>query len=185
MKIKTHQIIRGKLKSKNSTCNDGNKVCLNAKRVAYIILIWFSSFCLTAEAVLAQTGSPKKEEENLNVFQQWIKWNNPGSMSLNHLTRQAEDYYKIRDKQIAKLKTRSDWQKRQREVRNKLTEIIGPFPKKEALNPEITGIVQKGGYRIEKIIYQPVPGYYETGCLYIPDNLNGKAPAILNVFGHD
>jgi dienelactone hydrolase len=31
----------------------------------------------------------------------------------------------------------------------------------------------------------PVPGFYETGCLYIPDKINGKAPAILNVFGHD
>jgi len=53
------------------------------------------------------------------------------------------------------------------------------------LNPEITGIIQKEGYRIEKVIYESVPGFYETGCLYIPDNLKGKAPAILNVFGHD
>jgi len=130
-------------------------------------------------------AAPAKEEENLNVFQQWIKWNNPGSLALNHLTRQAEDYYKIRDKQIDKLKTKSDWLKRQQVVKNKLKELIGTFPRKEALNPEITGIIQKEGYRIEKIIYEPVPGFYETGCLYIPDKINGKAPAILNVFGHD
>jgi len=136
-------------------------------------------------AIKTQVDAPKKAEENLNVFQQWIKWNNPGSLAINHLTGQAEDYYGMRDEQIAKLKTRSDWQKRQQVVRNKLKEIIGPFPKKEALNPEITGIIKKDGYRIEKIIYEPVPGYYETGCLYIPDNIKGKAPAILNGFGHD
>ena len=149
---------------------------------------------LIAETLVAQTDSAankaqfvsaKKEAENLNVFQQWIKWNNPGSLAIKHLTRQAEGYYKTRDEQIAKLKTKSDWQKRQQAVKNKLKEIIGPFPKKEALNPEITGIIQKEGYRIEKIIYEPVPGYYETGCLYIPDNIKGKAPAILNGFGHD
>jgi dienelactone hydrolase len=161
---------------------------------SYVYPVLFLCMFLIGKKLHAQTDSttskvkvatPKKEEENLNVFQQWIKWNNPGSVALNHLTKQAEDYYDIRDKQIAKLKTRSDWQTRQQFVKDKLKEIIGTFPKKEALNPEITGITQKDGYRIEKIIFEPVPGYYETGCLYIPDNLKGKAPAILNVFGHD
>jgi hypothetical protein len=83
---------------------------------------------LIGDDLYAQPGSttnnikisaPAKEEENLNVFQQWIKWNNPGSLSLNHLTRQAENYYKIRDKQIAGLKTKSDWQRRQQVVKDK------------------------------------------------------------------
>ena len=138
---------------------------------------------LVINALLAQPA--KKEEENLNVFSHWIKWNNPGTMALNHLRTETDKLYHIRDQQIAAVKTKGDWQARQKLIKNKLNEIIGPFPKKEALNPEITGIVQKDGYRIEKIIYEPVPGYYETGCLYIPDNLNGKAPAILNVIGHD
>ena len=140
---------------------------------------------LTTAVLFAQPGSQKKEEENLNVFNHWIKWNNPGSFALNHLTRQAEEYYKTRDNEITRLKTKSDWLKRQQVVKNKLKELIGAFPRKEALNPEITGVIQKEGYRIEKIIYEPIPGYYETGCLYIPDKINGKAPAILNVFGHD
>ena len=169
-------------------------ICMEQKTTSHVYLILLLCMFLTTGVLYAQSDSttnkvkvdsPKKEEENLNVFQQWIKWNNPGSLALNHLTRQAEDYYKIRDKQIANLKTKSDWQKRQQVVKDKLNEIIGPFPRKEALNPEVTGIVQKDGYRIEKIIYESVPGFYETGCLYIPDKINGKAPAILNVFGHD
>src|SRR6185503_19418188 len=143
---------------------------------------------LTTEALYAQIELLTKrvhkadvpEKENLNVFHDWITWNNPGSSALRFLTRQAEDYYKIRDEQIAKLKTKSDWQKRQQLVKDKLMKMIGTFPKKEALNPEITGVVQKNGYRIEKIIYESVPEFYETGCLYIPDKINGKAPAILN-----
>ena len=47
------------------------------------------------------------EEENLNVFQQWIKWNNPGSLLINHLIKQATDLYEIRDREIAKLKTKA------------------------------------------------------------------------------
>ena len=56
----------------------------------------------------------KQEEENLNVFQQWIRWNNPGSLLINYLTKQANDYYEIRDGEIAKLKTRNDWLGRQK-----------------------------------------------------------------------
>ena len=149
---------------------------------------------LAIETIYAQTDSttnkvknaaPAKEEENLNVFHDWITWNNPGSLMMNHLTRQALHYYKIRDEKIAKLKTRSDWQKRQQAVKDKLKVIFGTIPKKGALNPEITGIIQKEGYRIEKIIYESMPGNYVTGCLYIPGNINGKAPAILYLIGHD
>jgi dienelactone hydrolase len=168
-------------------------ILVNERTKSWVYPVLFLCMFLINHALYAQTdttksvkiNSPKKEEENLNVFQQWIKWNNPGSLAINHLTKQAEDLYDIRDNEIAKLKTRSDWQKRQQLVKDKLKQIIGVFPKKEALNPEITGVIQKDGYRIEKIIFEPVPGYYETGCLYIPDKLKGKAPAILNVFGHD
>ena len=125
------------------------------------------------------------DEENLNVFQQWIRWNNPGSLLINHLTKQAMDYYEIRDREIAKLKTRSEWTKRQNLVKDKLMEIVGPFPEKTPLNPRITGTIKKEGYRIDKIVYEPMPGYYVTGCLYVPEGIKGKAPAILNVIGHN
>src|SRR5687768_14888208 len=193
MKIVIHKTAY-KLRSKNINYNNCHVVRLKEKTRGYVYLILVLCMFLATEALYAQSdsttnkvevNSPKKEEENLNVFQQWIKWNNPGSMVINHLTRQAEDYYNIRDQQIAKLKTKSDWQKRQQVVKNKLKDIIGPFPKREALNPEITGIIQKEGYSIEKIIYEPVPGFYETGCLYIPGKINGKAPAVLLLIGHD
>src|SRR6266542_1142638 len=184
MKIK-NETVSCKLRLKNIKCNYENIVRIKQKVSCYAILILLLFLLLTVEPLFAQKNSTKKEEENLNVFHEWIKWNNPGSLVLNHLTKQAEDYYKIRDNEIAGLKTKNDWIKRQQIVKNKLKELIGTFPRKEALNPEITGITQKEGYRIEKIIYEPVPGFYETGCLYIPDKINGKTPAILNVFGHD
>jgi len=184
MKIK-NETVSCKLRLKNIKCNYENIVRIKQKVSCYAILILLLFLLLTVEPLFAQKNSTKKEEENLNVFHDWIKWNNPGSLVLNHLTKQAEDYYKIRDNEIAGLKTKNDWIKRQQIVKNKLKELIGTFPRKEALNPEITGITQKEGYRIEKIIYEPVPGFYEIGCLYIPDKINGKAPAILNVFGHD
>src|SRR3954452_6174560 len=103
MKIK-HQMILCKLRPKNIACN--NEIVRIKRKVtyhAYLILL----LCMFSPAkfLCAQTDLPKKEEENLNVFHDWIKWNNPGSLVLNHLNKQAEVYYKIRDDEIAKLKT--------------------------------------------------------------------------------
>jgi cephalosporin-C deacetylase-like acetyl esterase len=152
-------------------------------------------FCLIlyAENLSAQSNASQKnvsislapEEENLNVFQQWIRWNNPGSLLINHLTKQAVNYYEKRDRLISDLKTKSDWITRQELVKTKLMKYVGPFPAKTPLNPRITGTIKKEGYRIHKIVYESMPGFYVTGCLYVPDEINGKAPAILNVIGHN
>ncbi len=50
---------------------------------------------------------------------------------------------------------------------------------------EDAGVVQSGpGYRIRKLRYEIVPGFYSAAILYEPDRLSGKVPAILNVNGH-
>jgi dienelactone hydrolase len=194
MKIKIKKKIPDEMRPKNINCNIYQVIPGEKKTATYVNLVLFFCMFFPGEALYAQSDSttnkikiaaPAKEEENLNVFQQWIKWNNPGSFSLNHLNGQAEHYYKLRDQEITRLKTKSDWLKRQQVVKNKLKELIGDFPKKEALNPEITGVVQKDGYRIEKVVYESVPGFYEDGCLYVPNKINGKIPAILMVIGHD
>lgn len=127
----------------------------------------------------------KPEQENLNVFDQWIRWNNPGSLLINHLTKQAFEHYAIRDQEIARLATRNDWTTRQQLVRKKLMEIVGPFPEKTPLNPRITGVLKKDGYKVEKIIYESMPGFYVSACLFIPDGIKKKAPAVLNLIGHE
>jgi hypothetical protein len=56
--------------------------------------------------------------------------------------------------------------------------------KRSDLNVKITGTIQKDGYRIEKLYYESLPGLYVRANLYVPDKINGKAPAILYVCGH-
>jgi cephalosporin-C deacetylase-like acetyl esterase len=157
----------------------------------YLIVFFFITF--TSGALHGQVKESSKnagidlapDEENLNVFQQWLRWNNSGSLLIQHLTKQAMDHYEIRDREISKLKTRSEWMNRQAKVKDMLMEIVGPFPEKGPLNARITGTIKKKGYRIDKIVYEAMPGYYVTGCLYVPDVIKGKAPAILNVIGHN
>jgi cephalosporin-C deacetylase-like acetyl esterase len=104
---------------------------------------------------------------------------------MDHYIKQADDLYKVRDREIAKLESKQDWQNRQLWVKEKLNKLIGPFPEKTPLNPRITGVLQKDGYRVEKLVYESMPGFYVTGCVFIPDNIKNKAPAILYLIGHD
>jgi hypothetical protein len=49
---------------------------------------------------------------------------------------------------------------------------------------EDLGVLSGKGYRLHKLRYEIVPGFYSTAILYEPERLEGKAPAILNVNGH-
>ncbi len=50
---------------------------------------------------------------------------------------------------------------------------------------EDIGIIASGpGYRMRKLRYEILPGFYSAAILYEPENLAGKVPAILNVNGH-
>ncbi len=50
---------------------------------------------------------------------------------------------------------------------------------------EETGVIETdAGYRIHKLRYEIVPGFYSAALLYEPTHLAGKVPAILNVNGH-
>jgi hypothetical protein len=53
-------------------------------------------------------------------------------------------------------------------------------PKFEDLGPLPSG----PGYRMRKLRYEIVPGFWSSAILYEPEKLSGKAPAILNVNGH-
>jgi dienelactone hydrolase len=50
---------------------------------------------------------------------------------------------------------------------------------------EDAGVVDSGsGYRVRKLRYQIIPGFYSAAILYEPERLSGKVPAIVNVNGH-
>ena len=125
------------------------------------------------------------EQENLKVLHQWLRWNDPGSLLIHHLTRQAVDLHDIRNREVAKLKTTGEWIERQAKVKEILNDIVGPFPGKTPLNPLVTGTIIKEDFSAEKIIYEAMPGYYVPGTVFIPNGIKGQAPAVLYVSGHD
>ena len=127
---------------------------------------------------------PLQAQDDVNLFNYWKYYSDAENSVYKYFGSVAFEQLELRKAEISKLKTKADWQKRQALVRKKLLNIIGPFPEKTPLNVRITGIIKKDGYRVEKLIYESMPGYYVTAALFIPDKIKGRAPAILNAIGH-
>jgi dienelactone hydrolase len=141
-----------------------------------IVIILFLLFTIKG---IAQTAEP----ENLKVFDNWVEWSNGSNMLQLYLNQQAYRLLDEREKEIAALKTLVDWKTRQEKVKQVLSVIVGSFPDKTPLNPVVIGTLNRSNFRVEKIVFESVPGFHVTGCLFIPDG-PGKKPAILNVIGH-
>ena len=127
---------------------------------------------------------PAQAQDEVDLFKYWKYYSDIENSLYKYFCSVAFEQLESRNSDISKLKTKKDWVDRQSIVREKLSEIMGPFPEKTPLNIRITGIIQKDGYRIEKLIYESLPGYFVTSALFIPDNLDTKTPAILNPIGH-
>ncbi|NOZ56976.1 MAG: hypothetical protein GXO73_09355 [Calditrichaeota bacterium] len=81
-------------------------------------------------------------------------------------------------------RTPDDWRAWQRYVRERVREMIGPFPKRTPLNVRHVGEVVMPDYRIEKIIYESRPNFYVTANLYVPTRGEPPFPGVLIPCGH-
>ncbi len=102
-----------------------------------------------------------------------------------YLKKKAQSYFEKEALEKESIKTREDFEKRRDRIRKFYIESIGGLDfERTPLNSVCTGIVEREGYSIKKIIFQSLPGIYVTSNLYMPDNIKGKAPAILFASGH-
>lgn len=74
---------------------------------------------------------------------------------------------------------------RQQAIREGIVRCIGGIHRSDTpLLPEMTGIVQGDGFRIEKVLFQSRPDVYVTGNLYLPDHITAPRGAVLMLSGH-
>lgn len=71
-----------------------------------------------------------------------------------------------------------------RNVREKISALAGDFPKRTDTKGHIVGTRQCEGFRIEKILFQSLPGRYVTAHLYMPGNGSSPKPSCIEMCGH-
>lgn len=90
-----------------------------------------------------------------------------------------------RRSEVNRITTRAEAEARGRRVRAMLLRMIGGLPQQRApLNLHKTGVIDRGDYRVEKVVYESLPKFYVTGNLYVPQTGHGPFPAVLQPTGH-
>jgi cephalosporin-C deacetylase-like acetyl esterase len=100
-----------------------------------------------------------------------------------YLVRLANDARERRKRIIDAISTRQGVLDRQKAVVAELWKMLGGPFEHTPLNPRVTGIVERPGYRIEKLAFESRPRLYVTANLYVPTG-PGRRPAILSPLGH-
>ncbi len=133
---------------------------------------------------LFSTPVAMAQDEDFQVLGNSLKYENAKSSLYIYYAAQAFNFLDDRETEITQLSTSEDWMIRQEKVKTILLGVVGPFPEKSPLNPQITGTIQKEKFRLEKIVFESQPGFYVTAALFIPENLKGKTAGIIFTSGH-
>ena len=134
--------------------------------------------------LLMNAISPLHAQDDVSLYKFWKYYSDVENSLYKTLSSIALDQLEPRKLEISQLKTKEDWINRQQKVKEKLLDLMGPFPEKTPLNIQVTGVIQREDYRVEKFIFESVPGFYVPAVLFIPEGISGKAPAIVNPIGH-
>jgi cephalosporin-C deacetylase-like acetyl esterase len=102
----------------------------------------------------------------------------------NYLAAQMNEARSRRLSQLRALRSEADVRARVDKVRSTVWKLVGGQFEKTPLNPRITGTLDRGAYRIEKVIFESHPEIYVTANLYVPNGRKGPFPGILAPLGH-
>lgn len=89
-----------------------------------------------------------------------------------------------RSRELAKLTTTAAIRARQRWVAETFWRLAGGMPERTPLEQRTTGSFERPGYRVEKIVYQSLPGFHIPANLYIPATGSPPYPGVLFQMGH-
>ncbi len=101
------------------------------------------------------------------------------------LRRRALQHWSARDARRAAIGTVEEMRAHESAWRARLLDSIGGLPVERcALRERVTAVTETEHFRVERLVFQSLPGFYVTAACYVPHNLAGPAPAVLLLQGH-
>ena len=82
--------------------------------------------------------------------------------------------------------TKAEWTEKAAALRQQIRVANGLVPTHDPtpLNAEIFGRIERDDYSVEKVYFEPFPGFFTTGNLYRPLGKQGPFPGIVSPHGH-
>lgn len=113
----------------------------------------------------------------------WHSYKNNDQALYKIISEEAFRLLDARTKNISKIETKDQWLSYQDELRRKLFGSMEKF-KRTPLHAQVTGEIKRKTFTVEKILFESHPGFYLTGCLFLPNKRQRPAPAIIYCSGH-
>ena len=107
-----------------------------------------------------------------------------GHMVHEDFIRRERELTRRRAEAVARVRTPAQLRRLQADVRRKIRACFPQLPARTPLNARVTGVVERAGYRIEKVIYESRPEVPVTANLYVPAGASAPRPAVLGTCGH-
>ncbi|MCX5646358.1 MAG: acetylxylan esterase [Phycisphaerae bacterium] len=113
---------------------------------------------------------------------------NPQSaeMMAQYLQHEAQQRFESWRQRYEQLKTPEQIAAYQKNLREQFLKALGGLPERTPLNPRVTGVIQRDGYKVEKVIFESQPKHYVTALLFLPDakRLTPPFPGVIVPCGH-
>jgi cephalosporin-C deacetylase-like acetyl esterase len=138
-------------------------------------------FLLFAASAVSASAQPNRD---LDFLADHTDFANIRKMLPEYSRRLAVEQLEARRRK-AETWSADDMQKRREQVRASIRRAVGGLPERTPLNARITGVIDRGDYRIEKIVFESQPRFFVTANLYVPQKGQGPFPAILYPLGHE
>lgn len=148
-----------------------SRVISTGKTLIFFVAFWLSFFA-------------QAQDEDLSLLNFYQYYGDQSNALYKEMVDEASVMLQERAEVLAGVKTEEAWKQRQAKVREKLMKIVGLFPEKTPLNPKITGVIEKNGVKVEKLIFESQTGFFVTAALFMPPVVKEKAPAIIYCSGH-
>ena len=105
----------------------------------------------------------------------------PSDARLHQPVRHCLDKIQIRD-----FSTKAEWLEYKQWLRTHILVGYGLLPEweKTPLNAKVFDTIIRKDYKVSKVVFESVPGFYVCGNLYEPVKGKGPFPAVLNPHGH-
>ena len=117
---------------------------------------------------------PPRDDDDRNYWNDWPRY----------LAAEMNDARSRRLAQLSAMQTEPAVRARIEKIRSTVWKLIGGPFEKTPLKPQIIGTIDRGPYRIEKIIFESRPEVFVTANLYIPNHRQPPYPGILHPLGH-
>lgn len=137
--------------------------------------------CVFAFGACAFAQQPASEQ--LDFLHGLDEYENIRRMLPEYLRQRGEALVEARRRSLA-INTPQALSARRQFVRDHMLQAIGGLPERTPLNARTVGVLQRDGYRIEKVVFESQPRFYVTANLYVPASGHGPYPAVLFPLGH-